>query len=82
MAYIKEDKEEKLAEQFIEDAEDEEIGFLATYLNLLRKVTLSNIIKGFFSGVGGFIGAMFCYYHILPQLGLQDYSKFLLTLHS
>eukprot|EP00345_Euplotes_harpa_P004398 CAMPEP_0168325884 /NCGR_PEP_ID=MMETSP0213-20121227/4958_1 /TAXON_ID=151035 /ORGANISM="Euplotes harpa, Strain FSP1.4" /LENGTH=84 /DNA_ID=CAMNT_0008328463 /DNA_START=24 /DNA_END=278 /DNA_ORIENTATION=+ len=80
MAQVKDYDEKKVAKEFIEEAEDEDIGFLNSYFRMLQKITLVNLVKGFFSGIGGFIGSIFCYYYLLPRLGLQEYSKFYQTL--
>ena len=59
MAYLKEQDEAEMVDEFILDTDNSEVGFLKSYLNVLRKVTLGNLIKGFFNGLGGFFGSLF-----------------------
>ena len=80
MAYLKEQNEDEMVDEFILDTDNQEVGFLRSYYNLLRKVTFSNLVKGFFSGLGAFFGSVACYYYLLPRLHLQKYSPFLYTL--
>ena len=79
MAYLKEQDQHEMIDELINDADNNEVGFFLGFYNILRKITLSNLVKGFFGGLGGFFGSLFCYYYVLPKLRLQEYSKFLDT---
>mmetsp|Transcript_23748 Transcript_23748/g.26372 ORF Transcript_23748/g.26372 Transcript_23748/m.26372 type:complete len:84 (-) Transcript_23748:36-287(-) len=81
MATIEEEPINKIVEQVVKDAEDDDVGIMRSWANLVRKIGLGGIIKGFMTGVGVFIGSLFCHYYILPYLDLQDYSLFLIKLH-
>ena len=81
MALVKQEPTEKLVDQFIQEAEDEEVGPLHGWYNLLKKVALGGIVKGFMTGIGIFMGSLVCHYYVLPHLNLEFYSLFLIKLH-
>ena len=80
MTHLKERHQEDLVDEFIDEAEDSDIGFFRSYWNIIKQISLVNLIKGFFGGFGGFFGSLLCYYYILPYLKLQDYTWFTETL--
>ena len=77
MAYLKEQHHDEMVDEFILEVDNQEVGPLKSFYNVLRKVTLSNLVKGFFNGLGAFFGSVFWYYYLLPKMGLQPYSTFL-----
>ena len=58
MAYLPEIKHDELVDDFIDDSENNDIGIWQAYKNLVHKISLMNIIKGVFSGIGNFIGCL------------------------
>ena len=81
MATFPSESIDDIADQMLSDIEDEEKGFFETWFKFVRKVTLERVIKGFMSGIGVFLGSLFCHYYVLPHLDLQYYSPFLVKLH-
>ena len=59
MAYLKEIDEQQLIDEFMEDAEDDEVGFFGSYINYISKVAIGGVLRGFFTGVGAFFGMLF-----------------------
>ena len=81
MALIQQQPMKEMVDELIEDAEDEEIGIGYGFFKVIRKMALGNIIRGFMTGIGVFLGSLFCHYYILPHLDLQFYSLYLIKLH-
>ena len=81
MALIKTESIDTLADELIQGAEDEKIGFFTSFYGIIKRLALGTIIKGFMAGIGIFLGSLFCHYYILPHLNLQYYSLFLIKLH-
>ena len=81
MATIPSESIHSVASQIIREVEDEEKGFFETWFKIVKKLTLERVVKGFMSGIGVFLGSLFCHYYILPHLDLQYYSLFLVKLH-
>ena len=81
MALLKQQPLDDMVEDFIADADDENIGAFETIYRMMSKFALGGVIKGFMSGIGVFIGSILCHYYILPHLNLQHYSLFLIKLH-
>ena len=72
---------DSIAEQIVDELEDEEQGFFPTWFKHVRKLALEKLVKGFMTGIGVFLGSLFCHHYVLPHLDLQYYSLFLAKLH-
>ncbi|CAI2382827.1 unnamed protein product [Moneuplotes crassus] len=81
MATLPAESIDEIAEQILDEIDDDEQGFFQIWFKHLRKMTIEKIIKGFMGGIGVFVGSLFCHHYVLPHLGLQFYSLFLVRLH-
>ena len=81
MALIQQQPMNDMVDELIEDAEDEEVGMTAGLFKMIRKMAIGNIVRGFMTGIGVFLGSLFCHYYVLPHLDLQFYSLYLIKLH-
>ena len=72
---------DQIVDEFIKDSENEEGTVYQSFYNTIWKMAPGNIIVGFMTGFGAFLGSMLCHYYILPHLDLQFYSLFLIKLH-
>ena len=81
MALLKTQTMEEVVDEFIDDADNENIGVLRSIYRMMSKFAIGGIVKGFMTGIGVFFGSLLCHYYILPHLNLQNYSLFLIKLH-
>ena len=81
MALVQQEPMNKLVDELIEGAEDEEIGFFTSYYRVIKRLALGGLVKGFMNGIGAFIGSLFCHYYILPLMDLQFYSLYMIKLY-
>ena len=58
MAKLREYTYNEMVDDFIYDSEVLADGFLGSYKNLVRKIAVSNLVKGIFGGIGSFMGAI------------------------
>lgn len=58
MSKLREYSYNELVDDFINDSEILADGLLGSYNKLCRKIALSNFVKGIYSGIGSFIGAV------------------------